>query len=128
VCLVNDVEVKLLVGTANSSNVGRVLRPIERSDEGVMLSKRLVEGVGTVSDRVDVEDVVMGSSCEVITAWGVACNFAPFLSFFQRCDLVVKIVEISDGYLTHVTADNDVTVLCGVADSSCLLVGRVERH
>lgn len=46
--LISNVEVKLFVGATYSTDVGGILRPIESSDERVMLGKALVESVSTI--------------------------------------------------------------------------------
>ena len=43
VSLIRNVEVQLLVGTADCSDVGGVSRPIEARDEGVVLGEGLIE-------------------------------------------------------------------------------------
>ena len=59
--LVRNIKVELLVGATNRADVAGVLRPIEGSDEGVVLREVLVERIGTfITDRVDVEVVIVG--------------------------------------------------------------------
>ena len=66
--LVTNIKVELFVGTADCSDVAGVCRPIESSDEGVVLSEGLVESICAFStDRVHVEVVIVrGKGKEVL--------------------------------------------------------------
>ena len=66
--LVTNIKVELFIGTADCSDVAGVCRPIESSDEGVVLREGLVERVCALSaDRVHVEVVIVrGKSQEVL--------------------------------------------------------------
>ena len=129
VSLIGNVEVELLVCATNGTDVGGVLRPIESSDERVVLGEGLVKGVGTiVTDRVNVKVVVVRGEGQEFLAGRVAGALAPLLSVLQRSNLAVEVVKVSHGDLTHVGADNEVVVLSRVADGSSLLVARVDGH
>ena len=59
--LISNIKVELFVGAADRADVARVCRPIEGSDEGVVLREVLVERIGAfIADRVDVEVVIVG--------------------------------------------------------------------
>ena len=125
--LLGDVKVELFVGAADCSDIGGVGRPIESGHERVVLSEGLVKSVcALVAHRVDVEVVVMGGESKILLIWGIAGNLAPFLCVLQAGDLSVKIVEVTDGYFSHVAANDQVIVFGGLADGSGLLVSRVD--
>ena len=125
--LLGHVEVELFVGAAHRSNVGRIGGPIKGSDERIVLRERFVESVGAfVAHRVHVEVVVVGGECEELLVRRVACHLAPFSSILQAGDLSVEVVEVADGYFTHVAADYQVVVFWRVADCACLLVGGID--
>ena len=127
VSLLSDVKVELFVGAADCSDISGVGRPIEAGHERVVLRERLVKSVrAIVAHSVDVEVVVMGGEGKILLIWGIAGNLAPFLCVLQGGDLSVKVVEVTDGYFSHVAANDQVIVFGGVADGSGLLVGRVD--
>ena len=127
VSLLSDVKVELFVGAADCSDIGGVGRPIKCGHERVVLRERLVKSVCTfVAHSVDVEVVVVGGEGKILLIWGIAGNLAPFLCVLQAGDLSVEIVEVTDGYFSHVAANDQMIVLGGVADGSGLLVGRID--
>jgi len=127
--LISNVEVELFVVATARADVATVERPVKGLNVRAVLAKRLVQFVLTLlAHGVNVQDVIVGGSCEELLAWRVADNFAPLLRVFQRNDLLVEIVEVSDRDLAHVARDSNVFVGRRVGDSTSLLVGWVNAH
>lgn len=127
--LVSNVEVELLISSTTGTNVAGVLRPIEGGNEGVVLGKGLVKGVcAVVAHRVNIEVVIVRGKGKELLTGRVAGALTPLLSVLQGSNLAVEVVEVSNGDFAHVGADHEMVVLSRVADSSCLLVSRVDGH
>ena len=103
VCLINDVEVQFLIGTALRSDVRAVLAPVEGCHKWIVLCEWLVKCVFTcITNWVYINDVVVGAGGEEVFAWWVSHDFAPLLSFFERTDFLVEVIIVTNRNLAHI--------------------------
>ena len=78
-----------------------------------MLCECLVQGICSfITDFVNIQVIVMGAYCKEFLTRRVASCLAPLLGLFKTCNLVVKVIKVTDRDLASVTADNDMVVSC----------------
>ena len=78
-----------------------------------MLCECLVKRVcAFITDFVNVQVIVMGAYGEEFLTRRVTSCLTPLLGLLKTCDLVVEVIEATNGDLASVAADNDVVVSC----------------
>lgn len=73
---------------------------------------------------VNVDVVVVRADSEVFPARRVLHHLIPLFSILERRYLLVKVVLSTDGDLTHVVGNSNVSVDLVISDSAALLIGR----